>query len=277
MGLNTTGQPNTGDYVLGRGIVYLASLASNDKPDAGGWRDVGNATEFTVTVESETLEHTSSRAGLQVVDKEVILSQSMSLSFTLDEINFQNLALFLSGETASHTNAAVAGWSDVELSDSVVLGRWYDLVNASGERAYDIKSANLTVVEAGTPTNLVLGTDYLLDAVMGRIFILSTATNIDAGETLECTYTADATAKTVDEVRGLTQGNVLAAVKFIGENPANQNRKREFHFHKVTLSSDGDFALIGDEYSTMAFNGSVEDATSVDPDAPFVRIRDVAA
>lgn len=277
MGLNLTGQPNTGDYVLGRGIVYFATLAANGKPDGNGWRDVGNATEFNVSVESETLEHQSSRQGLQVTDKEVTLSQTMSVAFTLDEINFQNLALFLSGETATHTNAAVAGFADVELTASVVLGRWYDLVDGNGERAYDIDKANLTLVEAGTPTTLVEGTDYLVDETMGRVFILTTATGIAAGEALEATLVADAGAKAVDEVRGLTQGNQIVAVKFIAENPANNNARREFQFHKVTLSSDGDFALIGDEFATMGFSGSVEDATTVDPDAPFCRVRDLAA
>lgn len=277
MAKNTTGLPNTGDYVLGRGIVYLASLDSvTSKPDIAGWRDVGNATEFTVTLETEKLEHQSSRQGLKVVDKEVILSQKMSLGFTLDEINDQNLSLFLSGETASHTNAAIAGFVATVQSTSVTLGRWYDLVNASGERAYDIATANLTLTETGTPTVLVEGTDYTVDEKMGRVFLLSTATGIADGEELDAVLTADAGASPVEEVRGMTQGNVVVALKFIAENPANSNKKREYQFHKVTLASEGDLALIGDEFATMAFTGSVEDATSVDADAPFLRIRDHA-
>ena len=41
-GPNTTGLPQTEDYNLGRGIIYLATInATTGKPDAGGWRDVG--------------------------------------------------------------------------------------------------------------------------------------------------------------------------------------------------------------------------------------------
>jgi len=274
---NTTGLPDTGDYNLGRGILYLAKLDPSDMPDEDGWRDVGNATEFNVTIEREELDHQSSRSGLRVTDKTITLSADMSVSFTLDEINDQNLALFFSGETADHTNPSLSAQTNVTLTTSVVLGRWYDLVDSNGERLYDVKEANLTVEEAGTPTTLTEGTDYDLDTEMGRIFIKTTATGISAGDALRFSYSADATAKDVQEVRGQTEGNVVVAMKFIAENPANSNKKSEFTFHKVTLGAEGDLALIGDEWMTMGFSGSVEEASSVDAASPYFTKREVAA
>jgi hypothetical protein len=278
MAKNLTGLPNTGDYTLGRGIVYESGIVtSTEKPDDNGWRDLGNAPEFNVSIETEKLEHKSSRAGLQVVDKEVILSQKMTINFSLDELNDENVASFLSGETAAHTNVAIAGFANYEMVAAVVLGRWYDIVNSSGERAYDIDTTDLALTEtSGAPVALVENTDYTLDLKMGRIFLLSTATNIAAGEPMSVELTAEATAKPVEEVRGLTQGNIVRAIKFIGENPANSNKKREYQFHKVTLASEGDLALIGDEYAVMAFSGTVEQSTLADADAPYVRIRDHA-
>ena len=278
MAKNTTGLPNTGDYSLGRGTVYESGIVTaTEKPDDNGWRDLGNCPEFTVSIETEKLEHKSSRAGLQVVDKEVILSQKMAIAFTLDELNDENVANFLSGTTASHTNVAIAGFTIIEMVALVVLGRWYDIVNAAGERAYDIETADLQLDEtSGAPVLLVEGTDYTLDLKMARIFLLSTATNIAAGEPMSVTLTANAGAKVVEEVRGMTQGNIIRAVKFIGENPANANKQREHQFHKVTLSSEGDLPLIGDEYATMQFSGTVESSVLADADAPFVRVRDHA-
>jgi hypothetical protein len=278
MAKNLTGLPNTGDYTLGRGIVYESGIVtSTEKPDDNGWRDLGNAPEFNVSIETEKLEHKSSRAGLQVVDKEVILSQKMTINFSLDELNDENVASFLSGETAAHTNVAIAGFANYEMVAAVVLGRWYDIVNSSGERAYDIDTTDLALTEtSGAPVALVENTDYTLDLKMGRIFLLSTATNIAAGEPMSVELTAEATAKPVEEVRGLTQGNIVRAIKFIGENPANSNKKCEYQFHKVTLASEGDLALIGDEYAVMAFSGTVEQSTLADADAPYVRIRDHA-
>jgi hypothetical protein len=276
MAKNTTGLPNTGDYTLGRGIVYESAIdSSTEKPDDGGWRDLGNATEFNVSLETEKLEHKSSRAGLQVVDKEVILSQKMTINFSLDELNDENVANFLSGTVATHTNVAIAGFADYEMIATVVLGRWYDIVASTDERAYDVETADVALTETtGAPVTLVEDTDYTLDLKNGRIFLLSTATNIAAGEPMSITLTANAGASTVEEVRGLTSGNIIRAIKFIGENPANSNKQREYQFHKVTVASEGDLSLIGDEYAIMAFSGTVESSVLADADAPYVRIRD---
>jgi len=279
MAKNLTGLPNTGDYTLGRGIVYESPIDSTtEMPTDAGWRDLGNATEFNVSLETEKLEHKSSRAGLQVVDKEVVLSQKMTISFSLDELNDENVANFLSGETATHTNVAIAGITDYEMIASVVLGRWYDIVDeTTNERAYDVDTTDLSLTEtSGAPVGLVENTDYTLDSKNGRIFLLSTATNIAAGEPMSVELTAAAGAKPVEEVRGLTSGNIIRAIKFIGENPANSNKQREWQFHKVTIASEGDLALIGDEYAVMAFSGTVESSTLADAAAPYVRIRDHA-
>ena len=80
----------------------------------------------------------------------------------------------------------------------------------------------------------------------------------------------------MEEIQGMTQGNIVRAIKFIGENPANSDKQREYQFHKVTIASEGDLSLIGDEYSVMAFTGAVESSVLADANAPFVRIRDHA-
>ena len=276
MAINTTGLAQPGDYLLGRGIVYASTLAASI-PDGNGWRDLGNAPEFAVTVESETLEHVSSREGLQVTDKEVVLSQTMKISFTLDEINDENLALFFQGATATHTNPAELGFAVTILSASCVLARWYDIIEVTTlERAYDMETADVLLENTTGPVTLVEGTDYTIDLVMGRVFLLSTASNISAGDSLQVTVTAEATASSVQEVAGLTVGNTQLAIKFITENPASSNKQREYQFHTVTLASEGDYALIGQEFATMGFSGTVESNVIADANAPFVRVRDHA-
>lgn len=280
-GPNTTGLPNTEDYNLGRGIIYIAEIDSTTgRPSASGWRDLGNAPEFNVTVEAETLEHRSSRQGLQTVDKEVLISQDMNLSFALDELNHENLALFFSGSKASHTNVAIAGFAKYEMISAadggVTLARWYDIVDSSGNRAYDVESSNVTLNNGDDETLLVEGTDYSLDLAQGRIFLLSTASNIAAGEALDVTLGADGGAKTVSEVRGLSQTNVTVALKFIAENPADDDKQTEYEFHQVDLKADGDFALIGDEFSQMNFTAAAESNTTGYSDSPVLTIRTVA-
>ncbi len=277
MAKNTSGLPQPGDYILGRGTVYVNPLLNSIPDPAFGWRDLGNSPEFTLSIETEKLEHKSSRAGLQVVDKEVILSQKMSIAFSIDEFNDDNLALWSQGATATHTNVAIAGFSIQTVTTNIIQGNWYDIQagGSSGERAYDTLATDVTV-EDGAMGAAVKDTDYVLDEKMGRIQVIEgSAVLTDAG-TMKLTLAAEAGAAVVEEVQGLTGGQVLVAVKFIAENPASSNKQREYQFHSVTLASEGDVALIGDEFATMGFSGAVESNTIADADAPFVRVRDHA-
>lgn len=278
MGPNTTGKPNTADYSLGRGALYFAELDANDRPKA--YRHLGNAPEFNVSVETETLEHQSSLKGLKITDKEVVISQKLNLSVSLDELNHENLANFFSGVKATHTNVSVAGFTVwVMVPDGeLVKGRWYDIKNSTHKRAYDVDSTKLTVqTNETTPVAMVLNTDYELDEVLGRIFILSTSTVADtaiaAGKGLKVTLTADATAVAVNEVRSLTKTSVRGALKFVAENPADADKKSEYQFHKVSLKAEGDFSLIGDEFTTMQLTAVAEKNTTADGDSPTLTIR----
>ena len=144
-----------GNYVLGRGKLYLAGDSAKTTAYAAGtansqtvWRDVGNVTGFTITQESETKEHRSSLQGLQVVDLEVPVSQKMSVGFVADEINAINLARFLSGTyigldndtgtvalangaAIDSDNAGLAGvenyFVDTDTTDRVT-DVWYDMI-----------------------------------------------------------------------------------------------------------------------------------------------------
>lgn len=274
-GSNTTGKPNVRDYVLGRGIVYFAPLDTNGLPTA--YRDLGNAPEFSLSVESETLDHESSRTGLKFTDAQVTLRQKVGVKFSLDEFNDENLAALLSGTQNANTNAVTtAGFAEREMISSVQLGRWYDITNAAGARAFAITAGDLTVEKQGAPdVALVLGTDYELDTVFGRIFFKSTAVNCAAGDKIDVTLAAHASPKAVDEVRGLTQVAVKGALKFISDNAADDGKKREFQFHRLSLKANGDIALIGDDWGKMDFEGASERNEAAEASSPTLTVRTV--
>jgi len=273
-GKNLTGAPSTSDYNLGRGALYFANLVSS-LPSR--YRHLGNSPEFNISVEVETLEHQSSLTGLKVTDKEVIISQKVSVSVTLDEINDENLAVFFSGEVATFGNdVALAGFSEHVMiaAAEVEQGRWYDIVDSSGVRVYDIDEGNLTV-ESPDTTAQTLNTDYTVDEEFGRIFIVVGGGIATGADDVLVTLAADAGTKEVDEVRALTQTNVTGALKFIGENPANNDESVEYQFHQISLKAEGDFAQISDEFTTMQFTGTAESNTTADADSPTLTIRSV--
>lgn len=270
-GPNLTGKPQPDRYKLGRGILYFAELDDNGRPK--GWRDLGNAPEFNLNIEQETLEHRSSREGLRSVDKEVTISRDLNFNFQLEEFNHQNMAALFSGERATHTNVAVAGFSDHTAYTDVQLGHWYDIIDSDGNRAYDITASDLTV-EVGA-TTLVKDTDYEVDTEMGRIFLLSDASDVSEGDDINMTLDANAYAGAVDEVQALTQTAVTGALKFIEENPADSDRKGEYTFWKINLTAEGDVSMIGDEWANMPFSGKAQKNEDASPNSPTLTIRHI--
>jgi len=261
MAFNEVGTYQTKDIVLERGILYVADLnAGTGLPADGGWEDMGSVTEVSETITTEKFEHFNSRTGFKTKDISIISSRELGIGFTCESQSSQNLARFLLGiATRAVTNASVAGFTEWLAYSNVVLGRWYDVVSSAGVRAYNITTANLLVEKDGAPdVTLVEGTDYTLDAEMGRIFLLAAAVNIAAGDEMNMTLTAAAGAGTVDTVTSLTATSGFVALKFIGENPINSSKRQEILYHKVQIIPNGDRALISDEAITMAFEGTVQ-------------------
>lgn len=277
-GLNRTGKPQTKDYNLGRGIAYLSGIDSTTGlPDEEGYRDLGNAPAFTITIQTETLEHQSSRAGLKVTDARFVVSQTASVSITLDELNFQNLAAFLSGNTEIYNNPHDTTFTDAVISTSVVLGKWYDLHNVAGARVYNLGAAGVVFTlekDDVVDVALVAGTDYEIDLKWGRVFLMPTAVNIADGDQLNFTITTGATTPVdLDQVNALNGGQLVGALKFISENPGDDNKQTEYQFHKVRLAATGDLALIGDEVIAMQLEGVAEVNSGVPDTSKVMTVR----
>lgn len=92
--------PNTDNYTLGKGVVFFNQLVDSTYQ---GERDLGNAPAFTFNIALEKLEHFSSRGGLKAKDKEIISQITPGLTFTLDEVNKENIALLTLGDTTVET------------------------------------------------------------------------------------------------------------------------------------------------------------------------------
>lgn len=263
---NSAGTTQTNDYNLGRGILYISELdASSGLPVE--YRDLGNAPAFSLSIDVNELIHNSSRSGLSTVDKRLVISQQINVGFTLEELSAENLALFLSGVTTSATNPAVAGIAEYQATSSLVKGRWYAIYHqTTGVRAMDIDASNVTVVHDKSTGNdtLVEGTDYTVDEVAGMVFILSSSSTAVAGNTLHITLAADAgAAASISQTRGVTVSGKNYALKFIGENPADNDQRFEVELHSVQISADGDLSMISEgDLTQMPFSGVAQQNAS---------------
>jgi hypothetical protein len=142
-GISFTGQSDTNNYVLGRGCVFLSFLDKNGTPRA--WREVGNATEFTLEGDSEVLEHFTNKTRQRVKDLELSIENNFSFTAQLDEWMYENLAIFTAGKieqfvrpasAAGLTPSGIFGFANPLRTPGVVTAPFEDV--KLGGRYYDV-------------------------------------------------------------------------------------------------------------------------------------------
>ena len=268
------------NYVLGRGKLYLSRLREPQIP--GPFRYVGNTTEFNMTAETETLEHQSSDAGINEVDDQVQLGVTRTGTFTMDDIQPENLALFFFGtagkihqdDDSTDQTLTIEGADMEEIRDrgeghEIFLG--VTAANPVGLRNLDVATLALKGFDSASPpvalsANFTKDTDWeIVDAKRGIVRLLKTAKTFDAKATkilskIEVTYKR----KEFDFDQIISSGKPFeAAVKFLENNPKGRNNDWTMPF--VTITPNGDLALKSEnEWRTVPFSMTIQKPSGVE-------------
>lgn len=236
------------NYTLGRGKVYFDRFVAGTKTKTGE-RYFGNTPEFNINLGSESLDHFNSDEGVRTKDDSVILELTRQGTFITDDISKENLALFLLGDASILTQASGTGLTSTH--NNIYKDRYYQLGATSGNPSGDRNVSNVVVTKLPA-TALVLGTDYTVDAALGRIYILpTTATAITEG-TDDITVTYDRAAITRERVVTAANSVIEGAMRFVSFNP--KGNQRDWYMPYVKLAPNGDFALKGDAFQQVPFN-----------------------
>ena len=237
---------STNNYTLGRGKLYLALFAAGTHTPLGE-RFLGNAPTFSFSSSVTTLDHYASTGGIKVKDDSITLQVDNTGSLSLDDIQLDNVAMQFLGEslTTSVSSHTVTG----ETISQATKGLFYQLGTSDAKPTGARNVSAVTVkTSAATPVTLVLGTDYELDAELGRIHILDTSTVVTAATDLKVDYTEGASTREQMLSKGVP---VEGALRFIADNPAGDNI--DYFMPWVKIQPDGDYALFGDDWQVMAF------------------------
>jgi hypothetical protein len=233
------------NYTLGRGKLFV-DLFDADGNTTGEFY-IGNTTSLTISGDEEVLPHYDSDEGIREQDDEAPLSSDVAISFTTDDIQPENLALFIKGEIVDLTTAAAADQTETL---TVRRGRHYQLgtsaTNPSGLRALD----NIVLSVSGGADITAEG-NYTVDEALGRVYILEDAVDIEDGDEVDADYDVTASTRSVIISRG---EKAEGALRYVSANP--KGPQRDHYFPKVTLAPDGDYELKGDEWQAMSFTGS---------------------
>lgn len=231
------------NYTLGRGKVYFARFTSGETP--GPFRYMGNSPEFSLTIESETLDHFSSDAGIREKDDSVPLEVTRSGTLVVDDIQKENVALFFFGSASVETRAAATG---LEYNITVEPGYFYQLGLTEANRVGDRGVASVVVTGTGGTPTYVAGTDYILDADRGMIEIVDGGA-ITTATAVEITY--NVIAMTHDRVVSGSEP-VEGAMRYIEANPRGQDH--DVFLPLVKITPNGDFQFKGDDWRQIPFS-----------------------
>jgi hypothetical protein len=127
--------------------------------------------------------------------------------------------------------------------------RYFQLgVNAgapTGARAISL----VTVTDNSAATTYVAGTDYVVDAANGRLYIpVGSSIPVPSVLPLKVDYTK--AAKTIPMIiSGKTP--IEGALRFIADNPSGENI--DYYMPYVKITPNGEFNILSDEWLKMAF------------------------
>lgn len=231
------------NYTLGRGKVHFSRFKDGTTTPAGFFY-IGNTPEFSLTIESQNLDHYSSDGGIREKDDSVPLEVNRTGSMTTDNIDVKNVALFFFGEDSTVTQTVVT--SAPETLTDVLIGHSYKLgVSDTNPAGYfGIDTVGFEVVQ-GTDT-LVGGTDYDMDYDNGLLTLSDTTTLVVDGDDITVTYAVKASTRS-RVISG--SAPVEGAMMFVSANPKGDDVV--FYMPYVKIAPNGDYALKGDDWQTI--------------------------
>ena len=264
MGLNNA-KPNSNKIYLGSGQVYIDRLDATGKRT--GERFLGNVPKLTISTSEETKEIHSSVDGARALLAKNTLSRTAKASLSLNEVTQKNLALALCGTelTLSQTSGSFGVGAGDPVGSSVIQpqptcqgGLWYPLAKRNVS-AVTVKHTTIT------GTTLTAGTDYEIDTVRGRIFVVAGGAGDNKLLWAEYTYGTD-TRNSVSAI----DATVKAYMRFIAD--PSQGPVVEAEFWNCVLAPQGDLDLIGEDYVAFPIEVAILADTVNHPTEPFFRI-----
>lgn len=250
-----------GNYTLPRGKLYFDRFTDGTTTKTGELY-LGHAPSVSVSSSVEKLDHYNSDLAENSKDKSVRLRTDRTVAFTLDDIQDSTLAMYFDGSAATATQAS-GTVTDESLTSAAVLGAYYQIGATSGNPSgvRDITTVSVKAGTLGAESAKTLTTDYTVDLDMGRVYIVDGGA-ITAGMSVLVTYTKVATSRS--QITAGTVSLIEGALRFVADNKTGT--QRDYYWPKVSLSSDGELNLKGDEWMTVGFNAEVlklNDTTAV--------------
>ncbi len=221
----------------------------------GGEHYLAETPELTFLINPNQLEVLSADTATEELILDITTKVAREGSFSTRDISDDALALFALGTQVTKTQAAtpVTG----ESLGTLEKGAYYQIGTTASNPSGIRGCSAVTVKAAGVACTL--GTDYTLDATLGRVYILPSTVKA-AGAALTVDYTPAVNSRT--QVQSSEMQAVSIGLRYIANN--TQGANRDIYWPRATLVPNGNIALKGREVQKVAFNFKVKTRTLAD-------------
>ena len=241
----------TKNYTLGAGKLYFDRFDENGAKTGEFY--IGNTTSLTGSTDETREEHYSADEKSRAKDASVVTQSDMTVGFTTDDIQPENLAMLWKGTAETLAVGAITSTTE---DVTVNRGRWYQLgVTPTAPTGARSLTVSTVTDDAGSPVAIPGGNggaNYELDLELGRIYIKDDAPDVADGDIIKVTYTAAAHSRTVIISKGET---IRGSLRYIADNTTGENR--DDYWPLVEISPDGDYEFKADSWQEMSFTCEV--------------------
>lgn len=243
-----------------RGRVFFDPFDTNG--NRTGERAFGNCPAFTLTVASTKFEHYSSETGLRQKDASATIEVNRTGKLSSDNMTAGNLALFLSGEEETVSQALGTVSNEAH---TVIQGRFYQLGQTESNPAGVRNVTAVVVTDVAGTTTYIAGTDYNVDLPLGRLQIIKGGAIADA-DVVHVDYSRP--VATWSRIKTGANSEITGALRIVADAAIGANR--DWYMPKVTLTPDGDIPVIQDGTDAAKMGFGVEVLKPANAEAIYI-------
>lgn len=267
---------NPQDLYIGRAEVYIDVLDANRART--GERFLGDCPGFGFSIADELRDKYSSAEATAPLIKSVNVRRTPEATITLDEWNKENLALAFMGSAGFFAQTGASKANYVPPTARVKQGYWFPLEDPTGTVRRGTVAEPLTAVVVTGPSATpvyALGTDYLVDLVSGRIYVIVGGAIAD-GAALEVDFTFPTlSGSDAPYLQIGTLNTIEAYIRLKSKQATGPSMEMEIWI--ASLTPDGDVTFIGDDYGEFNIRARVLADTVNHSTEPYGRVYELAA
>lgn len=222
------------EYFSMQGKVSIGKRNADGSRAPARWVSDASTLEWAMSVDQQ--EANESWSGVRGLAATLTTKRSMQVNLTLRQLNDDNAALAMDGDTVAVASGSATG---------EVIGD----VAAGNVVALEFAKVSAVVLTDGSAATLVAGTDYTLNADTGVVTFLTAKTGVTAAYTYAAFSIVTALAKVPDDWYVLFDGlNTVdgATGKVRGE------------VHRISFNPASNLAWISDNFGEMQLQGKAK-------------------